>query len=441
MVHGVVVVVAAAGNYGTDGRPAGVLYAPANDPFVITVGAADINGYDRDRRRLRRAVVGVRLDAGRLREARAVRARARPRGPGARRVDDRDRATATGSSRPATPGCSGHVVRRPGRRRRRGLRPRAPPELDARPGQGRAHATAGPIEATLTTSPGVGEIKAAKASSFASPPNPNQALNQFLEASQRRHHEGVRRRRLAERRDGERRLEQRHVEPGPPALPGSSGAGLGRLAQRRLAERRVGVRARPASGRSRPGTGRRRVARQASRRGSSGDGHEVPIPVRVPRRRRAVDDAVGFTFRRGGRLRGRWTSPVGTLRREARLSRPRSRGRRRRYLGAAVHRRGRRALALALTAGRRGTGPNRRAGRVPAAAQVFVVQTPRKPARTTPRSSSCCPSRALLPPEWIRGSRRCSTCRSGEGALPLVHPGLQHRDNVLNLLAALVSPT
>jgi serine protease AprX len=39
-----VVVVAAAGNYGTDGSPSGVLYAPANDPFVITVGAVDTAG-------------------------------------------------------------------------------------------------------------------------------------------------------------------------------------------------------------------------------------------------------------------------------------------------------------------------------------------------------------------------------------------------------------
>jgi serine protease AprX len=39
-----VVVVAAAGNYGTGGQPSGVPYAPANDPFVITVGASDVNG-------------------------------------------------------------------------------------------------------------------------------------------------------------------------------------------------------------------------------------------------------------------------------------------------------------------------------------------------------------------------------------------------------------
>jgi serine protease AprX len=37
-----VVVVAAAGNYGTATGPSGVPFAPGNDPFVITVGAADI---------------------------------------------------------------------------------------------------------------------------------------------------------------------------------------------------------------------------------------------------------------------------------------------------------------------------------------------------------------------------------------------------------------
>jgi serine protease AprX len=40
---GGVVVVAAAGNYGTAGSPSGVPYSPGNDPFVITVGAADLN--------------------------------------------------------------------------------------------------------------------------------------------------------------------------------------------------------------------------------------------------------------------------------------------------------------------------------------------------------------------------------------------------------------
>jgi serine protease AprX len=44
-----VVVVAAAGNYGVDGSPSGVTFAPGNDPFVITVGAADISDSVRTR--------------------------------------------------------------------------------------------------------------------------------------------------------------------------------------------------------------------------------------------------------------------------------------------------------------------------------------------------------------------------------------------------------
>ena len=39
-----VTVVAAAGNYAVDGSASGVTFAPGNDPFVITVGAADIDG-------------------------------------------------------------------------------------------------------------------------------------------------------------------------------------------------------------------------------------------------------------------------------------------------------------------------------------------------------------------------------------------------------------
>jgi serine protease AprX len=38
-----IVVVSSAGNYAVDGAESGVLYAPGNDPFVITVGALDVN--------------------------------------------------------------------------------------------------------------------------------------------------------------------------------------------------------------------------------------------------------------------------------------------------------------------------------------------------------------------------------------------------------------
>ena len=49
--HDGVVVVAAAGNYGKDGAPSGVLFAPGNNPFVITVGAVDIGRHGQDVRR------------------------------------------------------------------------------------------------------------------------------------------------------------------------------------------------------------------------------------------------------------------------------------------------------------------------------------------------------------------------------------------------------
>jgi serine protease AprX len=39
-----IVVVVAAGNYASNGAPSGVLFSPANDPFVITVGALDVHG-------------------------------------------------------------------------------------------------------------------------------------------------------------------------------------------------------------------------------------------------------------------------------------------------------------------------------------------------------------------------------------------------------------
>jgi len=42
--HDGVTVIAAAGNYGKDGAPSGVLFAPGNNPFVVTVGAVDIGG-------------------------------------------------------------------------------------------------------------------------------------------------------------------------------------------------------------------------------------------------------------------------------------------------------------------------------------------------------------------------------------------------------------
>ena len=64
-----VVVVAAAGNYGYPDRPSGVPFAPGNDP-VRHHGRRERHGQVRlDERRRRGAVVGLRLHAGRVREA------------------------------------------------------------------------------------------------------------------------------------------------------------------------------------------------------------------------------------------------------------------------------------------------------------------------------------------------------------------------------------
>src|SRR3954453_9451527 len=78
--HGVFVV-AAVGNYGVANTPQKVQYSPGNDPFVISVGAVSTNGTatpadggGHPHQRRLPAVVGLRPDAGRLREAGALAA-------------------------------------------------------------------------------------------------------------------------------------------------------------------------------------------------------------------------------------------------------------------------------------------------------------------------------------------------------------------------------
>ena len=134
-----VVVVAAAGNYGIDGRPSGVTFAPGNDPFVITVGAQRHPQLGVDARRHRRSLVGLRLHARRLLQARARRPRPLHRRPGARQLHARERAADEPQS-PWLHGALRDLVRGSGRGRRGRPDPGPPPRVDAGPGQGRAHA-------------------------------------------------------------------------------------------------------------------------------------------------------------------------------------------------------------------------------------------------------------------------------------------------------------
>ena len=126
-----IVVVAASGNRGTAADA--VKYAPANDPFVISVGGVDENGnYGRGKRadwsstgRTQDGFAKPDVDG----PGRAHRVRARPE----QRVPDpvpelRDRRRLLQGGR--------HLDGRSGRRRRRGPAPAGPPDAHARPGQG-----------------------------------------------------------------------------------------------------------------------------------------------------------------------------------------------------------------------------------------------------------------------------------------------------------------
>ena len=121
---GGVTVVVAAGNYGHPDGPSGVMFAPGNDPFVITVGAVDLDGSVRVSNHDVPLLVGIRLHVRRLPEAgdlggRPVHGRPDPgqRDPARREARERGR-------RPAT--CAS-PVRRSRRRSWRAPRPRSWP--------------------------------------------------------------------------------------------------------------------------------------------------------------------------------------------------------------------------------------------------------------------------------------------------------------------------
>ncbi len=115
-----VVVVTSAGNYAKDGAASGVPFAPANDPFVITVGAADLGSVKRGHGRYERALVGTRTDSGRVHEAGARRSRPPPRRAGPRGLESPARAARSSHRRRGT--CASRAPRS----RRRSCRPPPP---------------------------------------------------------------------------------------------------------------------------------------------------------------------------------------------------------------------------------------------------------------------------------------------------------------------------
>ncbi len=179
---GGVTVVVAAGNYGKDDGPSGIPYAPGNDPFVITVGAVDLEGsvnikkhdvpnwsaygYTKDGFRKPELAAAGRYMVGPVPTAATLRT-AKPEnilGP------DYMRLSGTSFAAPVVAGAAAQLVIE---------HPTWTPDQI----KGALMQRARYIPEAPAGSAGVGEINAAKSTQLTRPPNPNAALNKFVKAN------------------------------------------------------------------------------------------------------------------------------------------------------------------------------------------------------------------------------------------------------------------
>ncbi len=174
-----ITVVAAAGNYAVDGQPSGVVSAPGNDPFVITVGAADLQGtidasddtiapwsaygYTHDGFAKPEVSAAGRYVVGPVPVGSSLYA-AKPDhivAPGYMQL------SGTSFAAPIVAGAAAQILaRHPG----------------WTPGQvkGALMVGARPLPLVPTSAEGVGEISALRAASVSAPPNPNRGLDRFV---------------------------------------------------------------------------------------------------------------------------------------------------------------------------------------------------------------------------------------------------------------------
>ena len=172
-----VVVVAAAGNYGATQQ--GVLYAPGNDPFVITVGAVDLNnsiGTGNDFAAPWSAH-GSTLDGFAKPEISApgrFMVGAIPAGS-ALALEQPDRLvepgyllmSGTSFAAPVVSGTAAYILARH-------------PDFTPDQVKGALMLTASPMPSAAPGSTGVGEVAADRAVDVSDPPNPNLSLDQFV---------------------------------------------------------------------------------------------------------------------------------------------------------------------------------------------------------------------------------------------------------------------
>jgi serine protease AprX len=174
-----ITVVVAAGNYGKPGAPSGVKYSPGNDPFVITVGAADLNGTitTADDTIAPWSAWGHTMDGFSKPEvAAAGRYMVGPVPAGATLAIQRPdhvvapgymQLSGTSFAAPVVAGTAAQLIARH-------------PDWSPDQVKGALMVSARPMQAIVGLAGGVGEITASKAARLSNPPNPNKALDAFV---------------------------------------------------------------------------------------------------------------------------------------------------------------------------------------------------------------------------------------------------------------------